>query len=346
MSDDQSVRIGFVPYVWTYIAISLNPEATVRLACDNVDDIARAEIQDLAANFKTYPGFCEALIESLPCPNREFHRIRWYPLQKGLSQPTPASPVEPHMCVPVFPNTEHPHNRPAVHTTKPLPWSDCYHPTSPSFQFRVDGKDIDYSNATELDGMDGLRFRRQVHLDVQRIEELKRAKSVGFEPPPLLSPEDHVAHPDTAQTRAVPSSPAPCNEVTNPVPIATKAQRKWRLVRKKPPPLDTDVQNLRPLFRPALNPNYADPANDRLFVPNINISPNLENLGEQLPDFHDLIQEWKILKGIVNRAKERAEKTAGEFTTTNPVIETKERRKRFCPRLRRRISQVINSLKI
>ena len=49
-------KLGFVPYIDTYIVVSLNAEATVDFYCNGLDDIARSEIQCLT--FKKYVGYC------------------------------------------------------------------------------------------------------------------------------------------------------------------------------------------------------------------------------------------------------------------------------------------------
>ena len=48
---------SYVPFMGTYILISLDLEATLNFYCDGVDEIARLEIQE--CHFKTYPGYCE-----------------------------------------------------------------------------------------------------------------------------------------------------------------------------------------------------------------------------------------------------------------------------------------------
>lgn len=177
-------RTLFYPPVWTFIVISLDPEATVRLYCNGVvDDIARAEIAEKTDGFKRYPGYSSQLGETLPFPDREFHRIHWRPVQKGLTRSPPTRSFEPYMCFPILPATEHPHGRMGMRTSRPLPWSDCYIPTAHDFEFRVTNAMVDFTDATEINGYDAGHLKRTGRVDLDRVHEVERAREEGIELP-------------------------------------------------------------------------------------------------------------------------------------------------------------------
>lgn len=48
-------------------------------------------------------------------------------LRQGLPARSPTEFIEPDMCIPVIPNTEHPTGRSPLSPKRPLPWPNCYH---------------------------------------------------------------------------------------------------------------------------------------------------------------------------------------------------------------------------
>lgn len=233
--------------------------------------------------------------ERLPWPDREFHQIEFSPLQQGLSRSTKTRDVEPHMCVPVWPNTEHPHNRRPLRTTKPLPWPNCYHPTYPTFMLRVDNTIIDYSDATEADGDDAIYVTLTASDDMERIHQLHTAKVAGVPAPELVLPSnDH--HSDEEDEADDEEFSEECwsdfgSEYSSPGDGNDKEDGDGQEIT------EAEIEILQCLAQAAFEIRDSHPEKDSRLIPIIRVSPNLAEVGEELPDFHEIYGEFEVLQG-------------------------------------------------
>lgn len=334
-------RISGVPPVWAYCVISLDSDTTMDLFCDRLDEIARQEIAEQTGGFKRYVGICERIVESFPMPDREFHRIFWRPLQKGLTRSTPEILCEPHMCVPVLPNTVHPHNRKPLRTTKPLPWSNLYHPTEPRFVVRVHYTDVDYRASPDMNQFDGIYLQEKVQLDYDRALELTQAKNAGTTPPPLVPVYDTekdlaeweelertqtaVEQAELEAIEAAFSSPSPAlnDETAQHDEVDQHGGAnvdEGTADGQAPATSGQGVEQVLPVFGEMLASNYADPADDATFIPVVRIDTDMATItDDNFPDFHDLFAEFEILQGIVDRAKARIKEASDAFEKENKV---------------------------
>ena len=57
-------------------------------------------------------------------------------LRLGLPPASPDEFLEDSMCIPIFPNTDHPTREP-LKLDKPLPWTNCYHSSFEQVQVRI-----------------------------------------------------------------------------------------------------------------------------------------------------------------------------------------------------------------
>ncbi|KAG7448175.1 uncharacterized protein BT62DRAFT_930270 [Guyanagaster necrorhizus] len=150
---------GFPPW-FSYITFSIDVAATLDLYCDGGDEAMLRKLDGLED--RKYAGYCSEI--QLP---REptYHVIIIRPLQQGLTKPHPHRPqhARPSMCVPISPETAHPRSREPLEVTKPLPWSNCYHPTCYDVCVRIPTERRDYCQSSYVDG----------HLSLQHLKFLK-----------------------------------------------------------------------------------------------------------------------------------------------------------------------------
>ncbi|THH21351.1 hypothetical protein EW146_g197 [Bondarzewia mesenterica] len=118
---EKDVKLTFVPTPSTYISFSVDPVSTIA-ALDDPEATAAAKV----IPNKKYAGYVGRVLD-LPLPDRPYHRCEIRLLSQGLPESSDDHCIEPSMCVPVFPATDHPQSREPLHTTKPLPWSNLYH---------------------------------------------------------------------------------------------------------------------------------------------------------------------------------------------------------------------------
>ncbi|KAK0211146.1 hypothetical protein DFS33DRAFT_1297743 [Desarmillaria ectypa] len=132
-----------------YFAFSIDVAATLELYCDGGDDAMLQKLSGLEG--RKYAGYC---IEKGPPTegDSKFHTINIRPVQQGLTMPYLRDPsrTRPGMCIPILPETAHPRSRTPLKLSKPLPWSNCYHPTCYDIPARVPKELRNYSEAPRL----------------------------------------------------------------------------------------------------------------------------------------------------------------------------------------------------
>ncbi|KAK0463693.1 uncharacterized protein EV420DRAFT_1745229 [Desarmillaria tabescens] len=126
----------FTPPCRFYFTFSIDVAATLELYCDGGDDAMLQKLSSLES--RKYAGYC---IEKDPSTEGDikFHTISIRPVQQGLTKPYPRDfpRSRPAMCIPILPETAHPRFRTPLKLSKPLPWSNCYHPTCFDIRARV-----------------------------------------------------------------------------------------------------------------------------------------------------------------------------------------------------------------
>lgn len=104
---------------------------------------------------RVYAGYCVA-VERRSNEGNKFHTAYIRPVQQGLTKPyrdrRKPHYARPAMCIPILPETVHPRSREALQLSKPLPWSNCYHPTCYDVRARVPSERRDYSQLPRVMG--------------------------------------------------------------------------------------------------------------------------------------------------------------------------------------------------
>ncbi len=155
-----------------YFAFSIDVAATLDLYCDGGDDAMLQKLDGLKD--RVYAGYCVAVRYATTFPNspltekavlqverrsnegNKFHTAYIRPVQQGLTKPyrdrRKPHYARPAMCIPILPETVHPRSREALQLSKPLPWSNCYHPTCYDVRARIPSERRDYSQLPRVMG--------------------------------------------------------------------------------------------------------------------------------------------------------------------------------------------------
>ncbi|KZP32168.1 hypothetical protein FIBSPDRAFT_722953, partial [Athelia psychrophila] len=108
------------PRLTSYVTIKLDPVESVEIL---EDDEATTAAQGAVS--KVYVGYIANWDDEEDEENANYliHLLR-----SGLPKSSPEEFIEEDMCIPVFPNTDHPSRKP-ITPSDPLPisWTHCYH---------------------------------------------------------------------------------------------------------------------------------------------------------------------------------------------------------------------------
>ncbi|KZP18768.1 hypothetical protein FIBSPDRAFT_863335 [Athelia psychrophila] len=100
----------------------------------------------------------------------EFQSFRVEILREGFPPRLEKEGIEPDMCTPVWPTTEHPSSRAPLRTDKPLPWKNCYHSSFDSIIVRVPTAYEDPKGAVMLLESELSRHNEIIDDDQQRAD--------------------------------------------------------------------------------------------------------------------------------------------------------------------------------
>ncbi|KAF9056837.1 hypothetical protein BDP27DRAFT_1344773 [Rhodocollybia butyracea] len=192
MSIEDKPKTCYVPILESYISFSLDVRQTLDLLRCDIDDDTEQTIQNFpirkyVALIQDYPG--------LPMPDQPYHHIGLRLLQQGLPNPIPRVFVEPYMSFPVAPETDHPLNRPPVHTNKPLPWEGCYHASCLDASVFLPQSWRDYTNAFHMVHSDWLRTYRYCTEDIGIVRAKQRKAKFGSQVDLVDETEEQLEEP-------------------------------------------------------------------------------------------------------------------------------------------------------
>ncbi|KAL1937880.1 hypothetical protein VTO73DRAFT_12773 [Trametes versicolor] len=135
----------FFPLPGTYAIVKLDVERTLQPLDDPIANAAGAEI-------KTTKSIVYLdMILQLPFPEDETFRYMAYLIGPGLRPENPKLCITPDMCIPIYPNTQHPvEDRETLRSDPPFPFGNCYHWFGPDMwlDLRIVNDGRDYSAET------------------------------------------------------------------------------------------------------------------------------------------------------------------------------------------------------
>lgn len=92
----------------------------------------------------------------LPFPDKPWYRFRALPTGPHLPPPNEAKGYTSNMCIPTFPNLNHPNGRAPLPSERPFPYGNCYHWIDESVVIRVRARQegFDETNAIKITARD------------------------------------------------------------------------------------------------------------------------------------------------------------------------------------------------
>ncbi|KZP23977.1 hypothetical protein FIBSPDRAFT_822728 [Athelia psychrophila] len=166
---ETGTRETLCPARSSYVTIKLDPLGSVAFT---EDDEAATAAENLSV--KTYVGFVESNRDNGQTPFQSFE-VRM--LRPGLPPACPAEFFTADMCIPVFPNADHPSRAP-LQPAPAIPWTNAYHVASEKVILRVRAALADETRATALSKPERLRLALACALDYERQSDSICAASI------------------------------------------------------------------------------------------------------------------------------------------------------------------------
>ncbi|KAF7978636.1 hypothetical protein HWV62_45134 [Athelia sp. TMB] len=155
------------PLLASYVTIKLDPVKSVEVLDD---DEATAAARDAVS--KVYVGYT-ALFGGHPDTEHTSYHMRL--LRSGRHKASPEEFIDEDMCIPVFPNADHPFREPLV-LSAPLPvgWTNCYHASFDQVTICVERKMGKYPEPVNLPNETWGKHTAAVNQDHRRRAEQMR----------------------------------------------------------------------------------------------------------------------------------------------------------------------------
>ncbi|KZP25574.1 hypothetical protein FIBSPDRAFT_855765 [Athelia psychrophila] len=166
---EAGIRETRFPARSSYVTIKLDPVMSVAFM---EDEEATSAAEKLAA--KTYVGFVG---DSVPIQSFEVRMLR-----PGLPRARPEEFFTSDMCIPVFPNTDHPSRAP-LQPIPAIPWANAYHAAFDQVILRVRAALADEALATVLSKSERMRLALACALDYERQSDSIEKALAGDSPP-------------------------------------------------------------------------------------------------------------------------------------------------------------------
>ncbi|RPD57858.1 hypothetical protein L226DRAFT_494874 [Lentinus tigrinus ALCF2SS1-7] len=174
----------FFPLPFTYAVAQISLPASLR-GLGELDSQARNVLREIHCS--------KAIIllhtgSEIPFPRRHDFKYFIYVVGPGLRPEKPERCYTADMCMPIFPNTEHPAGRPSIRTVPEFPFSNCYHWFGPDISFKTRVKNGTYpesddplAKCTKLPAGEFVDMETIHQQDVNRIIDMlaERSKSAG-----------------------------------------------------------------------------------------------------------------------------------------------------------------------
>ncbi|KAL1945496.1 hypothetical protein VTO73DRAFT_2347 [Trametes versicolor] len=163
----EEYRVWFSPSPGAYAVIRLNPVAMVQHLDDN--DALQAA---MAMQTKTYL-VCLDIEMALPFPDRPWYRFEARPIGPQLPPANEEEGYTPEMCIPIYPNTNHPTGRAPIRPRRPFPYGNCYHWNDNTIHIRVRARPegFDETNAVKISARTELLIGKLFMEDILRARK-------------------------------------------------------------------------------------------------------------------------------------------------------------------------------
>ncbi|OSC97333.1 hypothetical protein PYCCODRAFT_1419722 [Trametes coccinea BRFM310] len=163
---DTDRKIVYSPSPGAYAVIRLAPVEMVKHLGDS-------EALEQAASLPTKPHLVYLLDEmSLPFPDRPWYRFDICPIATSLRAEDPDKGITSEMCIPIYPNTDHPTGRAPVRPIRPFPYAHCYHWFNLILQVRVRSRPEEFDETEVVK----LSSTAQMELIYEWTDDIMRSK--------------------------------------------------------------------------------------------------------------------------------------------------------------------------
>ncbi|KZT71949.1 hypothetical protein DAEQUDRAFT_686800 [Daedalea quercina L-15889] len=166
-----------LPRLGTYLVVQLDPVQMVEPLHDPVLSAAAQQLRT-----QKYVGHMFEF-EELPMPDRPDQKCCIALVGQGPCAENQDSFIEPTMCVPISPETEHPLSREPLQPMPPFPFARCYQYTFAIAEVRVKTGRFNHENAVSLDPHYTFTHKMYVSEDSRKRRALRDAKA-GIVPAP------------------------------------------------------------------------------------------------------------------------------------------------------------------
>lgn len=249
----------------------------------------------------------------LPFPNKPWYRYQAQPIAPHLPPANQAKGYTSEMCIPIFPNLNHPTNREPVRPERPLPYGNCYHWIDHTIEIRVRARPegFDESNAvritprtqSKMDRMftnDYIRARKEAEVAQKKTHETEHPDSQPRASPvsPLRPPSTHdqgdatIPRPSTDIPQNVRSTEYATHALED-SPDAASVSSEWSTSSKGARGPTTSVEDIMQMDI------FTGPDEDLALIPLVDLWPDLAGYlkEDDIPSPLELYQEIKTIRG-------------------------------------------------
>ncbi|KAJ8461987.1 hypothetical protein ONZ51_g11191 [Trametes cubensis] len=205
MADPEtSSKIVYSPSPGSYAVIRLNPVAMVEPLGDY-----QALLQARSMRPKLYL-VCLYLELALPWPDQPWYKFDVQPIATSLRPGDKARCISSEMCIPVFPNTNHPNGRELLRPQPEslFPYDNCYHWFDMKARIRIRARpeEFDETNAVALSVRSRMQMSRSWDEDGLRMSADQRALQAARESPRQLDVDPNPPSCLSLQTYTTPET--------------------------------------------------------------------------------------------------------------------------------------------
>ncbi|KAH9834769.1 uncharacterized protein C8Q71DRAFT_859134 [Rhodofomes roseus] len=336
--EQQETRF-MVPRHGTYLVLQLDP---VKMVEPLRDPKLLAAAQGLRV--QKYVAHVTAMDE-LPMPGKPDHKCRIALVGQGLCPKDDDACIEPQMCIPIFPETEHPLSRAPLQPSRPFPFPNCYQYASAVVPVRIPNIPECYDHKDAI----SLSARETIHRDMYFCEDVYRRRALRDAKPAIEEPEldDDASVVESLYPETVASSEARSDSRMNSRPsvpsgLGRDAESHCDAVRSDLDPADPDdVYDSTTPSSSASSicssesdwPDSAstapsdvlydlfldDPTEDRVVIPLVSVSLNLSDV-DRVNSPTDFMKEVADILRLIEDSRER--RATGKRSARPPVAST------------------------
>ncbi|KAI0800154.1 hypothetical protein C8Q74DRAFT_1363938 [Fomes fomentarius] len=164
------MTVVFAPLPGRYAVMRVNPTATLEQY--GYEDLLAAAAKDIQP--KSY------LQLTLPFPNKPWYPMRVSPIAPCLGPIDDKTGMTADMCIPIYPNTNHPTARAPVHTEAEFPYNNCYHWSRAQLNVRIrcPPEMFDIDHAVKLPVTSKIELFHLRSIDYLRMEEFEKLHQI------------------------------------------------------------------------------------------------------------------------------------------------------------------------